>query len=114
MVNYGSGAFGVSQRAFLVGSLLGAIPGQVSLVAIGAFIAEPGVGNGVVVAVAWIVVAVLTFFAFRELHRTRKASNAAKASGAAHTASATPATSTAQTGSATPTADVEHPEQPER
>ncbi|CAL8898993.1 TVP38/TMEM64 family protein [Kocuria varians] len=114
VVNYGSGAFGVSQRAFLVGSLLGAIPGQVSLVAIGAFIAEPGVGNGVVVAVAWIVVAVLTFFAFRELHRTRKASNAAKASGAAHTASATPATSTAQTGSATPTADVEHPEQPER
>lgn len=68
-VNYGSGAFGVSQRDFLVGSGLSTIPGQVSLVAVGAFVADPGTGLGVVVGIAWAVVLTMTFFAYRNLRR---------------------------------------------
>lgn len=75
-VNYGSGAFGVTQRAFLLGSVLGTIPGQVSLVAIGAFITEPSLGAGIVVGIAWAVVLVLTFLAYRDLRRTTKAARA--------------------------------------
>jgi len=64
-VNYGSGAFGVSQRDFVVASGLAAIPGQVSLVAIGAFVAEPSVIKGVIVAAAWAIVVVMTVWAYR-------------------------------------------------
>ncbi|MGI6877343.1 TVP38/TMEM64 family protein [Microbacterium sp. gxy059] len=68
-VNYGSGAFGISQRDFLAGSGLSTIPGQVSLVAVGAFIADPGLPAGIVVLCAWAVVLVMTFFAYRRLRR---------------------------------------------
>ena len=64
-VNYGSGAFGVSQRDYLLASILSVIPGQVSLVAIGNFISTPSVLNGVVVGVAWVAVLVLTIWAYR-------------------------------------------------
>lgn len=64
-VNYGAGAFGVSQRDYLVASLVSTIPGQVSLVAVGAFIAEPSVFQGSVVIAAWAVVLVMTAWAFR-------------------------------------------------
>lgn len=64
-VNYGSGAFGVSQRDFLLASALAIIPGQVSLVAIGSFISNPGVANGVVVGIGWAVVLVMTWWAYR-------------------------------------------------
>lgn len=64
-VNYGSGAFGVSQRDFVVASGLAAIPGQISLVAIGALVADPSVAKAIVVAVAWAVVVVLTVWAYR-------------------------------------------------
>lgn len=64
-VNYGSGAFGVSQRDFLAAGLISTIPGQVSLVAVGAFISEPGVVPAAVVLCAWAVVVTLTVWALR-------------------------------------------------
>ncbi len=64
-VNYGSGAFGIGQRDFLVASLVSTVPGQVSLVAVGAFIAEPSVIPGAVVLCAWAVVLVMTVWAYR-------------------------------------------------
>ena len=64
-VNYGSGAFGVSQRDFLLASALAILPGQVSLVAIGSFISNPSVTNGVVVGSGWAVVLVMTWWAYR-------------------------------------------------
>lgn len=70
-INYGAGAFGVTQRDFLVGSGLAAVPGQVSLVAIGAFITEPSYLSGTVVVIAWTAVITMTFFAFRSLRKTR-------------------------------------------
>lgn len=64
-VNYGSGAFGVSQRDFLLAGLISTVPGQVSLVAVGAFISEPGVLPGAVVLCAWAVVVTMTIWALR-------------------------------------------------
>ncbi|TRY17110.1 VTT domain-containing protein [Tessaracoccus rhinocerotis] len=63
-VNYGSGAFGVTQRNFVVATAMAAIPGQISLVAIGAFVVDPSLLNGLVVAVAWAVVLVMTIWAY--------------------------------------------------
>ncbi|UBH05376.1 TVP38/TMEM64 family protein [Leucobacter sp. Psy1] len=71
-VNYGSGAFGISQRDFLVGSGLSTVPGQVSLVAVGAFVASPSVAMGAVVVIAWIVVITMTIFAYRRLKRASR------------------------------------------
>ncbi|MGO1539542.1 MAG: TVP38/TMEM64 family protein [Leucobacter sp.] len=71
-VNYGSGAFGISQRDFLVGSGISTIPGQVSLVAVGAFIADPSIFSGVIVVAAWIVVIVMTLIAYRNLRKTSR------------------------------------------
>ncbi len=68
-VNYGSGAFGVSQRDYLVASALSVIPGQLSLVAIGSFIAVPNVFNGVVIGISWIMVGVLTIWAYLRWRR---------------------------------------------
>lgn len=64
-VNYGSGAFNISQRDFMFASILSVIPGQISLVAIGSFISEPNTLNGVVVGVGWLVVLVLTVWSYR-------------------------------------------------
>lgn len=64
-VNYGSGAFGVSQRDFLTASVVSVIPGQVSLVAIGNFISEPNTVNGIVVGAGWLVVITLTWWSYR-------------------------------------------------
>ncbi len=69
-VNYGAGAFGVTQRNFLVGSALGVVPGQVSLVAIGAFAVEPSYFTGIVLVAAWAAVLIMTAIAFRDLRRT--------------------------------------------
>ena len=71
-VNYGGGAFGVSQRDFVVASGLAAIPGQISLVAIGVFVASPSVVHGVVVGIAWAVVIVMTVWAYRSWKGTAK------------------------------------------
>lgn len=71
-VNYGGGAFGVTQRDFVVASVIATVPGQVSLVALGAFIAEPSVMHGAVVAVAWIVVLGMTIWAYRSWRGTAR------------------------------------------
>ena len=71
-VNYGSGAFGVSQRDFVVASILATVPGQVSLVAIGAFAADPTVVKGVIVVIAWAVVLTMTIWAWRSWKGTSR------------------------------------------
>lgn len=77
-VNYGSGAFGVDQRAYLIASAIAVIPGQVSLVAIGAFVADQDLFHGLVVAVAWAAVIVLTIWAYRQWRAARSASNSSR------------------------------------
>src|SRR5699024_720587 len=52
-VNYGSGAFGVGQRDFLLGSVLAVSPGQLSVGAIGAWIADSDFFTGIADAVSW-------------------------------------------------------------
>lgn len=69
-VNYGSGAFGVPQRDFLVASGFAAIPGQVSLVAIGVFMVNPTLFNGIVLGAAWVVTVVMTIWSYRSLRGT--------------------------------------------
>jgi uncharacterized membrane protein YdjX (TVP38/TMEM64 family) len=66
-VNYGAGAFGVTQREFLVAALIGSVPGQVSLVAVGHFVADPGILPGIVLGVAWAVVVVMTVWGYRSV-----------------------------------------------
>src|SRR5699024_11349512 len=70
-VNYGSGAFGVGQREFMLASLISVVPGQVSLVAIGSVIATPDGLHGVVVVVGWMIVLVLTIWAYRRWNAAR-------------------------------------------
>lgn len=77
-VNYGAGAFGVSHGPYVMASVLSCIPGQFSLVALGAFIANPSVANGVVVGIAWVAVIVLTLIAYRDWRRTRRGSSASR------------------------------------
>lgn len=64
-VNYGSGAFGIDHRAYLAASVLSVIPGQISLVALGAFVANATWYNGLTVGLAWATVIVLTILASR-------------------------------------------------
>ena len=70
-VNYGSGALGVSSREFLIATVVSALPGQVSLIAIGAFIADPSVLSGAAVVISWVVVIALTLVAYRRWRATR-------------------------------------------
>lgn len=71
-VNYGSGALGIDNRTFLVATAVSALPGQLSLVAVGAFIGNPGVLTGVAVGISWALVIVLTVITFRRWKSTRK------------------------------------------
>lgn len=64
-VNYGAGALGVPFREFTTASAVASVPGQVSLVSIGAFAANPSVPTGIIVVVAWAVVIALTIWAWR-------------------------------------------------
>ena len=64
-VNYGAGALGVRSRMIATASAIASIPGQVSLVAIGAFAARPGLTAGIVVVVSWAIVIALTIWAWR-------------------------------------------------
>lgn len=64
-VNYGAGALGVPSRVFSIASLVASVPGQVSLVSIGAFIAAPSFWSGAVVVLAWGVVLGFTIWAWR-------------------------------------------------
>jgi len=70
-VNYGSGALGIGSREFLVATIVSTLPGQVSLVAIGAFIADASLLHGTIVAISWIAVLVLTVLAFRRWRTAR-------------------------------------------
>ena len=70
-VNYGSGVFGVRTGVYVPASLLSMIPGQVSLVAVGHFIAEPGVLAGIPVLIAWAVVLVLTVMSYLRWRNAR-------------------------------------------
>ncbi|UVI36255.1 TVP38/TMEM64 family protein [Brevibacterium spongiae] len=70
-VNYGSGALGIDNRTFLIATIVSALPGQLSLVAVGAFIGNPTVLNGIAVAISWALVIVLTIFTVRRWKRTR-------------------------------------------
>lgn len=71
-VNYGSGAFGITQRDFLGASVIAVIPGQVSLVALGAFVADPTFFHGTVVVLSWIVVLVMTVWAYKRWKAARR------------------------------------------
>lgn len=70
-VNYGSGALGIGSRDFLIATIVSALPGQLSLVTIGAFIAEPTLLHGIIMGSSWIAVLVLTVLAFRRWRATR-------------------------------------------
>lgn len=71
-VNYGAGALGVGHHTFVTATFLASIPGQVSLVSLGAFAASPSVFHGVVLVSSWIVVLILTWLAYRQWRATRK------------------------------------------
>lgn len=78
-VNYGSGAFGVDNRTFLLATAVSSLPGQLSLVAIGAFIGDPSVASGIVVVGSWILVGALTVLAFRRWRGAARRTSAATA-----------------------------------
>lgn len=62
----------MSNREYLLATVLCAAPGQLSLVAIGAFVSDPTRLNGVVVVTSWIVVLILTVVVFRRLRAARR------------------------------------------
>ena len=70
-VNYGSGALGIRSHDFLVATALSSLPGQLSLVAIGAFIADPSVLHGAAVGISWVAVIALTILSFRRWRSPR-------------------------------------------
>ncbi|MDO5628211.1 MAG: TVP38/TMEM64 family protein [Mobilicoccus sp.] len=70
-VNYAGGALGVASRPYLAATLLACLPGQTSLVAIGALVVTPTILEWVVLVVAWLVVLGLTFWGWRELKQDR-------------------------------------------
>ncbi|TSI15586.1 TVP38/TMEM64 family protein [Brevibacterium aurantiacum] len=71
-VNYGSGALGIRSRTFLIATVISALPGQLSLVAVGAFIGQPGIINGIAVGISWALVVVLTILTFRRWKSEQK------------------------------------------
>ncbi len=71
-VNYGSGALGIPSREFLLATALAALPGQVSLIAIGAFLASPDIVHAAAVVASWIVVIVLTVLSYRRWRAARR------------------------------------------
>lgn len=71
-INYGAGALGVSQSAFLSATFIASIPGQISLVALGAFAVNQSLFNGIILIAAWITVVVSTWISYRYWRNTRK------------------------------------------
>ncbi|WP_231444332.1 TVP38/TMEM64 family protein [Brevibacterium zhoupengii] len=71
-VNYGSGAMGIKSRTFLIATVISALPGQLSLVAVGAFIGNPGIITGTAVGISWALVIVLTILTFRRWKSEQK------------------------------------------
>ena len=70
-VNYGAGALGVSQSAFLSATFIASIPGQISLVALGAFAVNQSLFNGIILVTAWITVLGSTWISYRYWRNTR-------------------------------------------
>ena len=70
-VNYGSGALGIRHHEFLIATALSSLPGQLSLVAIGAFIADPSLLHGIAVGISWVAVIVLTILSLRRWRTAR-------------------------------------------
>ena len=70
-VNYGSGALGIDNRTFLSATVISSLPGQLSLVAVGAFIGEPNVLNGIAVGISWALVIALTIITMRRWKSAR-------------------------------------------
>lgn len=70
-VNYGAGALGVNQYAFVAATFVASIPGQISLVSLGAFLANQSLFNGVVLVSAWILVLVMTWISYRYWRNAR-------------------------------------------
>ncbi len=70
-VNYGAGALGISQYTFISATFLATIPGQISLVALGAFAVNPTFFNGAVVVIAWLAVLTLTWISYRYWRGTK-------------------------------------------
>ncbi|MEV8217768.1 TVP38/TMEM64 family protein, partial [Micrococcus luteus] len=71
-VNYGAGALAVPLGIFAGSTAVGVIPGQLSLVAMGAFAVRPGVVNGVLLGVGWLAVGGLTLWAVRRWRRAAR------------------------------------------
>ncbi|MDO4238738.1 TVP38/TMEM64 family protein [Micrococcus sp.] len=71
-VNYGAGALGVPFGTFASASTLGSLPGQVALVAVGAFAAQPSVLTGAIVGTAWLVVLGMTVWGLRRWRAARR------------------------------------------
>lgn len=74
-VNYGAGALGISQSAFLSATFIASIPGQISLVTLGAFAVNQSLFNGIFLVVAWITVLASTFISYRYWRNTRSENN---------------------------------------
>lgn len=70
-VNYGSGVLGIRHHEFLIATALSSLPGQLSLVAIGAFIADPSLVHGIAVGISWVAVIVLTILSLRRWRTAR-------------------------------------------
>ena len=70
-VNYGSGVLGIRHHEFLIATALSSLPGQLSLVAIGAFIADPSLLHGIAVGISWVAVIVLTILSLRRWRTAR-------------------------------------------
>ena len=76
-VNYGSGVFGVSQRDFLIATAVAIVPGQISLVAVGSFIAEPAVLPAVIAVIGWALSIGMAIVVFSRWRASRRADDAA-------------------------------------
>ncbi|HBV22330.1 MAG TPA: hypothetical protein DEB42_00870 [Jeotgalicoccus sp.] len=73
-VNYGAGALGVSQYAFLSATFIASIPGQISLVSLGAFAVNQSLFNGIILVAAWITVVAATWTSYRYWRNTQSRS----------------------------------------
>ena len=73
-VNYGAGALGVSQYAFLSATFIASIPGQISLVSLGAFAVNQSLFNGIILVAAWITVVEATWTSYRYWRNTQSRS----------------------------------------
>lgn len=73
-VNYGAGALGISQHVFLSATLVASIPGQVSLVSLGAFAVHQSLFNGIILVTAWMTTLAAIWISYRYWRNKRKES----------------------------------------